>query len=990
MFSRFLVFLCLFCISALSAQQLDHRQGELIVQFGADVDAKSWLTAKSEITTYKTLSRPLNIYLLSYDFNRHNEFILRRKYWADPAVVTLQRNHTVTHRARPNDARYNDQWHHFNVGQFGGAAGIDHNIEPAWDISTGGVTLNGDTIVVAVIDDGIDTDHEDLLPNLWVNRDEIPDNGIDDDNNGYVDDYYGYDTEDNDSDVEAAPAANHGTSVAGIIGAKGDNALGVSGANWNVKMMIIRNNFNTIESKVIQAYSYALESRQQYDATNGAEGAYVVVTNSSWGRDFGDPDDSPIWCDFYNQLGEAGILSVAATVNGDVNVDTEGDLPTNCSSDFLVAVTNVNFQDRKVRNAGFGDKSIDLGAHGDDVFTTDKENGYHYFCCTSSAAPQVTGAVALLFSAPCENFAQLLAADPAAAALRVKDVILSTTTPNESLNGITVTGGKLNVGAAMELLVTNGGGLSGTTSSCSDCLPPSSFDVVPLAGSANALTVEWRAVEDLSAVTLRYRLQGSAAEWTELTDVSAPYELTNLPACATYDFQVSANCPAGEGVSTRIVSATTDGCCIIPPDFQVTSASARVTGDPFFQVRWSELLAGRSYRVRYRKEGTEDWLTRTAVGSQIDLAGNIDPCTNYEFEFQTNCDTLITEFGDRMTVLSFGCGACQEEDYCIPDNFDNEREWIADINIGGLLHNATVAEPSAYRNYGEITPNTFVRGGVYPVVLIPGYNGVEDTEEFRIYVDWNQDGNLLTAEIALEVETDDEGIARGELVIPEDADLLLTRLRVMMQFRSVRGGSCPVNTAFGEVEDYCIKIVEAEGCPPPTVLLAEYDLIEENTLVRWQASAAPGGSYRLRYRPVGSTGSWEEIDVDGTRQTIEDLNLCGAYEIGVASICDDTPSEFRTFTFSDLCVNTRNDQIETSAWNVFPNPAAGNTTVSWRAELSVAELQLFDLAGRVLRSVRPVGGQAVSLPLTGLPAGVYALRLLTGDGKMGVRRVVVR
>jgi len=613
MYLRLLSLILVLYASALQSQKIDHRQGELIVQFGADVDAKSWFTAKPEITAYKALSRPLNIYLLSYDFNRHNEFILRRNYWADPAVITLQRNHTLTRRERPNDIRYNDQWHHFNVGQLGGAAGIDHNIEPAWDISTGGVTLNGDTIVVAVIDDGVDTDHEDLLPNLWVNRDEIPDNEIDDDNNGYVDDVYGYDTEDEDGDVEAPVGFRHGTSVAGIIGAKGNNALGVAGANWNVKMMIIRSNNSILESKIIAAYSYALESRQRYDITNGREGAYVVVTNSSWGDNYGDPEDSPIWCGFYDQLGEAGIINVGATANIDVNVDTEGDLPTKCPSDYLIAVTNVNLQDQKVRAAGYGDKSIDLGAHGDDVFTTDKENGYHYFCCTSSATPQVAGAAALLFSAPCENFAQLLAADPAAAALRVKDAILSTTTPNVSLNGITVTGGKLNIGDAMDILVTNGGGLTGTTSSCSDCLPPSSFDVNPVAGSAEALTVEWRAVEDLSAVTLRYRLQGSSAEWTELTDVSAPYELTNLPACATYDFQVIATCPNGDGVSTTTISASTDGCCIIPPNFRVNSASARVSGDPFFQVRWSELLAGRSYRVRYRKEGTEDWLTRTAI-----------------------------------------------------------------------------------------------------------------------------------------------------------------------------------------------------------------------------------------------------------------------------------------------------------------------------------------------------------------------------------------
>jgi len=985
---RLFVLLCLLCSATLSAQLLNHRQGELIVQFSADVDAKKWLEAKPEITAYKALSRPLNVYLLSYDFNRDNELILRREYRKDPAVIALQRNHRLAPRARPDDTRYDDQWHHFNVGQLGGPAGIDHNVEPAWDISTGGVTLNGDTIVAAILDDGVDTDHEDLLPNLWVNRDEIPGNGIDDDNNGYIDDIHGYNTAREDGDVEAESGAEHGTSVAGIIGARGNNALGVTGVNWNIELMIIRNNLNTVESEVIQAYSYALESRLRYDETDGAEGAYVVVTNASWGVNFGNPDDSPIWCGLYDVLGEAGILSVGATANDNIDVDTEGDLPTNCSSEFLIAVTNLNFRD-EIRGAGFGSKSIDLGAHGDDVFTTDIGNGYHYFCCTSSATPQVAGAAALLFSAPCENFAQLMAADPAAAARRVKDVLMNNTTPNASLDGVTVSGGKLNIGAAMNALVTTGGGLTGTTTSCSDCLPPAGFEIVPTEGSADALTVSWRAVEDLSGFVLRYRPRGTSS-WIEITGVSSPYELTGLPACADYDLQVSAVCPAGDMVMTRVKTVATDGCCVIPSDFRVTGASVRITGNPFFRVRWTDQLAARRYRVRYRREGAEDWLVRTVAGNQIDLAGNIAPCTNYEFEFQTNCDTLVTDFGKRTTVLSFGCGACLEEDYCTPNNFNNEREWIADINIGGLLHNASGAAPDGYRSYGEITSRSFVRGGVYPVVMIPGFTSSEAPEEFRIYVDWNQDGNLLSTEEALEVETDDEGIARGQLVIPEDADLLLTRLRVIMQFRSIRGGSCLANTAFGEVEDYCINIAAAEGCPPPTRLLAEFDPTAESTLVRWEASAAPGGSYLLRYRPVGTQDDWVEISVNDTRQLVEELNLCGAYEIGVASVCDALPGDFRTFTFSDLCVDTDDRIIAASDWSVFPNPAAINTTVTWRPNLRVTELQLFDLNGRILHSSRPTGEAEVSLSVSSLPAGIYALRLVTGDGKTGVRRVVVR
>ncbi|MEM6772048.1 MAG: S8 family serine peptidase, partial [Bacteroidota bacterium] len=364
-----LTLFCLLLLSILSAQRLDHRQGELIIRFseGAAAGAKEWMEARPEITKWKPLGYAFDAYLVFFDHDTWNAEHLRAEYWRDEAIVQVQLNHLLTRRARPNDARYDDQWHHLNLGQLNGTVGADHNVESAWDVTTGGVTANGDTIVVAVIDDGSDLDHEDLVGNLWRNHDEIPNNGIDDDNNGYVDDYFGFDTAEDDGNPDAPGGNNHGTPVAGIIGAVGNNGLGVSGMNWNVKMMSIRNDFFTAESEVLQAYSYALEARQRYDATNGAEGAYVVVTNSSWGRDEGRVEDSPIWCGLYDELGEAGIINAGATINKNFDVEEKGDLPTNCPSQYLIGVTNMDNNDEKVRGAGFGNISIDLGAFGEDV-----------------------------------------------------------------------------------------------------------------------------------------------------------------------------------------------------------------------------------------------------------------------------------------------------------------------------------------------------------------------------------------------------------------------------------------------------------------------------------------------------------------------------------------------------------------------------------------------------------------------------------------------
>lgn len=984
MLHRLLVFVFSLASFCLNAQLLDHRQGEVIVQLGADVDAKAWLTSKAEFTGYRPLGRALNAYLVTYDFNLHEEANLRNRYWPDPAVVAWQRNHFVSPRARPNDTRYNDQWQLRNTGQIGGVVGADHNVEPAWDITTGGVTANGDTIVIAILDDGVDVDHEDLVGNLWRNHDEIPGNGIDDDNNGYIDDYHGWNTSGGgpgNGNVDAGEG-NHGTPVAGIIGAVGNNAKGVAGTNWSVKMMIIKNNFATSEAEVLQAYSYVLEQRLRYDATDGEEGAYVVATNSSWGRNYGQVEDSPIWCSIYDQLGAAGILNAGATANLNINVEEEGDLPTNCTSPYLIGVTNLNTFDVKVVSAGYGNKSIDLGAYGEDAYTTVVGNGYGRFVGTSSATPGVAGAIALLYATPCDAFGELLRADPEAAALRVRQAILSNVRPNASLSGITVTNGRLDVAAAMNGLraglSTNG------IASCDACLPPTAFTVTPVPGSATALTVDWRVIESVQNLTLRYRVTGTG-DWTDLTEVSPPYELSGLGTCVSYDLQLTGNC-GGTMVNSNLRRTSTDGCCVIPEDFTVVASPNQV-----FIASWTQLLAAESYRIRYRKLGDSTWLNRTSRMGSIGLAGGIEPCTDYEFEFQTNCDTLVTDFGRRLTVRSTGCGACLEKNYCTPPQLNNNREWIREVNLGNILVNSSGAEDQGYRNFGEVTAQPFVRGGEYPITITPGFSDGTSIEGFRVYVDWNQDGVFASTEVAAEMLNTIGQPARAVVTVPETAALLLTRMRVVMQFRTTPTQSCGSFNSFSEIEDYCLNIGLADlACPPPSRLNLGYDTAEDETVITWRSSAAAGGSYRVRYRLRDSQTAWVETDVDGTRLLVDNLNLCGAYEIEIASLCGGSPGEFRRFYFTDVCTNTQDNRLADAAWNVFPNPAAGQTTVSWSGNLRPTLLRLFDVNGRQLAQQSLSGGSATQLNLADLPAGVYLLRLQTADGRTGVRRVVVR
>lgn len=350
-------------------------------------------------------------------------------------VITMRADQKIEWRdTEPNDPAYINQADMELIG-----------MPKAWDHTKGGLTSRGDTIVVAIVDTGFDPNHVDLKDNIWKNTAEIPDDDIDNDQNGYIDDYLGLNIA-TGNDVHL-PVNQHGTSVSGIIGARGNNETGIAGINWNVKMMLVSG--ADFESELIEAYEYVLEFRRKYNQTNGAEGAFVVVTNLSGGINNAFAQDHPLWCDMYNKMGAEGILSVTAAPNQSISVDQDGDMPTTCTSPYMIAVTNVDLTDEIVGNAGFGSISIDIGAPGHGTLTTAGFNQYKEFPGTSAATPHVTGTVALMYSTPCSTFLQNLNSDPDGIALMIKNFILESGTDNNSLEDITVTGKRLQTDAAI-------------------------------------------------------------------------------------------------------------------------------------------------------------------------------------------------------------------------------------------------------------------------------------------------------------------------------------------------------------------------------------------------------------------------------------------------------------------------------------------------------------------------------------------------------------
>ncbi|MFT4971691.1 MAG: serine protease, partial [Saprospiraceae bacterium] len=529
-FSLFILLCCLFSVTT-NAQQLDHVQGDFLVQISKEANI---LTLERNLGTFegkptrlkvvKEASKPFRIWLINFDHTTINEADFLAHLWRQPEVEVAQVNHLISKRQTvPDDTDFNQQWHWVNDGSMGGTADADVDADLVWDLTTGGQTQTGNHEIVVCVIEGANYNHEDLIDNHWVNNAEIPDDGIDNDDNGYIDDYHGWNPAGNNDDVGTG---GHGTQVNGMIGAVGNNMQGATGINWNVKIMNV-DYANTQEANVIAAYTYPYLMRKEFNESGGVSGAFVVSTNASWGIDGGDPDSAPLWCSFYDTLGTVGILNCGATTNSNLDVDAVGDLPTACPSDFMVSVARTGISDNHA--GGFGLTQIDFGAPGINVYTTSGNGGYGTTTGTSFSSPLTAGVIGLLYSTPCSAIGTLAITDPEGTALAIKDAIMQGVDIIPSMEGISVTGGRINAFNAMQIIMAN----------CGPCPQPGAVQFTNVIDTL--VDVSWSSGDSTLMTNLRYREIG-AADWTDVENAMNPLTIDGLLVCTEYELQLEDIC----------------------------------------------------------------------------------------------------------------------------------------------------------------------------------------------------------------------------------------------------------------------------------------------------------------------------------------------------------------------------------------------------------------------------------------------------------------
>jgi subtilisin family serine protease/subtilisin-like proprotein convertase family protein len=408
--------------SAFPAAPPRNVPGELIVRFRTGTTATERRDARQDADT--SLDHPLTVpraQLLEVDRGQTVADAVR-ELERDPDVLYAEPNRRFAGTSAPDDPSFGDLWGLNNTGQVirgrAGLPGADIDALGAWTVTTG-----SPSVLVAIVDTGFDRSHEDLAANAWTNPGESgakKDNGVDDDGNGLVDDWRGWDFDSGDNDPH--DGAGHGTHVAGTVGAVGGNGIGVTGVSPHVSLVGVKvlgdGGFGTTES-VAEGLAYAGR-------------LHARVANAS----LGSPDPSQLVADAI--AGAPETLFVVAAGNDGTDVDSSPFSPCVEPPDNIVCVAATDNNDELAGFSNFGQNSVDLAAPGVDILSSVPGDGYAFHSGTSMASPHVTGAAALL-----------AAAYPGESPLALKGRLLAGARPIPELTARTASGGRLDLGGAL-------------------------------------------------------------------------------------------------------------------------------------------------------------------------------------------------------------------------------------------------------------------------------------------------------------------------------------------------------------------------------------------------------------------------------------------------------------------------------------------------------------------------------------------------------------
>ncbi len=556
-----------------SSAQEDYVAGELLVKFKTDAARQQLFSVHSRIgaNVAKEFSDlGWQQVVLPADISVAEAIQL---YRSESSVAEAQPNFIYRVGAMPNDP---------SMGNLYGMTKI--SAPTAWDTTTG-----SNSVVVAIIDTGINYNHEDLAANVWINPGETAGNGVDDDGNGYADDMNGYDFVFLDGDP--ADDHSHGSHCAGTIGAVGNNGRGVAGVNWNVRLMALKTHDGAVGAstsvRVISAFNYVRDMKMN-------RGVNVRVTSNSYG---GPPEATSYdqaLKDAIDAAGNADILNVFAAGNDNFNNDLTPTYPGSYNSPSILTVAASDQNDAKASFSSYGATSVDVAAPGVAIYSTVLNQGYGNKSGTSMATPHTAGAAALI-----------LAQHPTLSAVSLKATLMNTVNTLPAWSSRVLSGGRINVANAIAQPSVCSFGISSTESNFPKEGGNGTFNIT---GGTNCSSAAF-SNQPWVVVTSNPNNGNGSVNYTVLpNDTLASRTATLNVGGQTHTITQSAFAPTSATVSISGRVATSGGRAISRAIVTMTDAQGNMRQaitNPFGYYRFKDVAAGQTIIVsvsakRYR------------------------------------------------------------------------------------------------------------------------------------------------------------------------------------------------------------------------------------------------------------------------------------------------------------------------------------------------------------------------------------------------------